>query len=90
MRKIFAIILCAMLMCAMPFVTYASEVDSAPVDETTTETENLPSTDENATEGEKSSEIGKRKREQNENEPKSKHARNAKFCPLRAIFFLPI
>ena len=54
MKKIFAIILCAMLMCT-PLVASASEVEPAPTDEVVTETENVPTVEENATEVEDTS-----------------------------------
>lgn len=56
MKKIFALILCAMLICATPVMAYAEESPSAPVEQETTVSENLPTTEEVATESENSAE----------------------------------
>ena len=52
MKKILVFILCAMLIFALPVVAYAEEGDSATVEQTEGVTENLPSKNETATEGE--------------------------------------
>ena len=52
MKKILVFILCAMLIFALPVVAYAEEGDSATVEQTEGVTENLPSENETATEGE--------------------------------------
>lgn len=52
MKKILVFILCAMLIFALPIVAYAEEGDSATVEQTEGVTENLPSENETATEGE--------------------------------------
>lgn len=52
MRKILVFILCAMLIFALPVVAYAEEGDSATVEPNEEVTENLPSENETATEGE--------------------------------------
>ena len=54
MKKLFVFILCAMLIFALPVVAFAEEVDSATVEQTTEVTENLPSAEVIATEGENS------------------------------------
>lgn len=52
MKKILVFILCAMLIFALPIVAYAEEGDSATIEQTEEVTENLPSENETATEGE--------------------------------------
>lgn len=52
MKKILVFILCAMLIFALPVVAYAEEGDSATIEQTDEVTENLPSENETATEGE--------------------------------------
>ena len=52
MKKILVFILCAMLIFALPVVAYAEEGDSATIEQTEEVTENLPSENETATEGE--------------------------------------
>ena len=52
MKKILVFILCALLMCAMPLVTLAEEVDSAPVEVETVPEENVTPEEETPVEGE--------------------------------------
>lgn len=52
MKKIFAILICAFLICAMPIVAFAEDGISEAVDEETSATEDLPTENESATEGE--------------------------------------
>lgn len=52
MKKILVFILCAMLIFALPVVAYAEEGDSATIEQTEEVTENLPSENKTATEGE--------------------------------------
>lgn len=52
MKKIFAILLCAFLICAMPVVAFAEEENSPALDEESTATDNMPTETESATEGE--------------------------------------
>ena len=52
MKKILAFILCAMLIFALPVVAYAEEGDSANLEQNEVVTENLPSENETAIEGE--------------------------------------
>ena len=52
MKKIFALFLCAMLICATPIVAYAEGESTEPVETETSVSENLPTTEENATESE--------------------------------------
>ena len=52
MKKILAFIVCIVLVFAMPLVAFAEEVESAPVDEESSITENVPTEEEEATEGE--------------------------------------
>lgn len=56
MKKIFAILICAFLICAMPIVAFAEDGNSEAVGEETSATEDLPTEDESATEGEISGE----------------------------------
>lgn len=56
MKKFFALLLCAMLICATPVVAFAEGDSSVPVEQETTVTENLPTTEEIATENEISAE----------------------------------
>lgn len=56
MKKIFALILCAMLICATPIIAYAEGESSEPVEQETMVSENLPTTEEIATESEISAE----------------------------------
>jgi hypothetical protein len=56
MKKIFAILICAFLICAMPVVAFAEEENSPVFDEEGSATENLPTENESATEGEISGE----------------------------------
>lgn len=56
MKKIFAILICAFLICAMPIVAFAEDGISEAVGEETSATEDLPTEDESATEGEISGE----------------------------------
>ena len=52
MKKILAFIICIVLVCAMPLVTFAETEDSAVVDEESSVTENLPTEEEEVIEGE--------------------------------------
>lgn len=52
MKKILVFILCALLLCAMPLVALADEVDSAPAETETVPEENVTPEEEIATEGE--------------------------------------
>lgn len=52
MKKIFAILICAFLICAMPIVAFAEEEIPPVFDEEGSATENLPTENESATEGE--------------------------------------
>lgn len=52
MKRIFVCILCALLMCAMPLVALADEVDSAPVEVETVPEENVTPEEEIPVEGE--------------------------------------
>ena len=52
MKKILVFILCALLLCAMPLVALADEVDSAPTETETVPEENVTPEEEIATEGE--------------------------------------
>ena len=56
MKKILVFILCALLLCAMPLVALADEVDSAPAETETVPEENVTPEEEIATEGEISGE----------------------------------
>lgn len=52
MKKILAFIICIVLVCAMPLVTFAETEDSIPADEESSVTENVPTEEEEVTEGE--------------------------------------
>ena len=52
MKKIFVLMLCALLLCAMPIVAFAEGESVDAVEGNTTVTDNLPSKNENTTEGE--------------------------------------
>lgn len=52
MKKILAFIICIVLVCAMPLVTFAEDEVSDPVGDGSSVTENLPAEDETVTEGE--------------------------------------
>lgn len=52
MKKIFALFLCAFLICATPIIAYAEGESSEPVEQETTVSENLPTEEEVATESE--------------------------------------
>lgn len=52
MKKILVFILCALLLCAMPLVALADEIDSAPTETETVPEENVTPEEEIATEGE--------------------------------------
>lgn len=52
MKKILAFIICIVLVFAMPLVAFAEEVESAPVDEESSVTENVPTEEEEVTEEE--------------------------------------
>ena len=54
MKKIFALILCAMLICATPIIAFAECEATEPVETESSVTDNLPTAEENATEGENS------------------------------------
>lgn len=56
MKKIFAILICAFLICAMPVIAFAEEENPPVFDEEGSATENLPTENESATEGEISGE----------------------------------
>lgn len=57
MKKIFALILCAMLICTTPIIAYAADSPSEPVETEASVTENLPTTEEIATESENSADT---------------------------------
>lgn len=57
MKRFFVLMVCVLLMCAMPVVAYADEALVDETEQTTTEGENIPTVDENATEGENSGET---------------------------------
>ena len=52
MKKIFAILICAFLICAMPVIAFAEEENFPVFEEEGSTTENLPTENESATEGE--------------------------------------
>ena len=52
MKKIFAILICAFLICAMPIVAFAEDGNSDALGDEASATEDLPTEDEAATEGE--------------------------------------